>query len=359
MLAHPMPPGNIPALAPGLNQRFNPVMDKLRSLHYFTAAAEEGSFSGAARRLEVSVPAVAKLITALERDLRTALFERSPQGLALTASGQAYLEQCLPALEMLAQAEEQTRSSSARPRGPVVVGVHHLPMSILVQALPRFHARYPDIQLDLRSVAQAALDDESGAVDVYLSLAWSEVPDMIHRRIGGARFVVMASPGYLERRGTPRHPRDLEDHDCLLVRTPRGAVLDLWNFVRGEERASVAVKGWMIASNALRDSVVRLAALGQGVARILDLSIEPALAPGRLVRLLEDWQGADAPPITLSYWPNRRRIPRVRAFVDFAIEIFREREEQHGQDRVGPEPRWTTYRGGRASAIMKRVRSTS
>jgi DNA-binding transcriptional LysR family regulator len=232
-------------------------------------------------------------------------------------------------------------------------------MSILVQALPRFHARYPDIQLDLRSVAQAALDDESGAVDVYLSLAWSEVPDMIHRRIGGARFVVMASPGYLERRGTPRHPRDLEDHDCLLVRTPRGAVLDLWNFVRGEERASVAVKGWMIASNALRDSVVRLAALGQGVARILDLSIEPALAPGRLVRLLEDWQGADAPPITLSYWPNRRRIPRVRAFVDFAIEIFREREEQHGQDRVGPEPRWTTYRGGRASAIMKRVRSTS
>lgn len=351
---------NIRALAPGFNQRFNPGMDKLRALHYLAAAAEEGSFSGAARRLEVSVPAVAKLITALERELGTALFERSPQGLVLTAGGQAYLEQCAPALEMLAHAEEQARMSSARPRGPVVVGVQQLvAMNILADALPRFHAKYPDIQLDLRSVTQAALDDDSGGIDVFVSLTWSEVPDMIHRRIGGARFVVVAAPAYLERHGTPLHPRDLEHHDCLLIRTQRGAVMDLWNFVRGDEKVSVAVKGWMVASNALRDTVISLAASGQGVARILDMPIEPAINSGRLVRLLEDWEGADAPPVMLSYWPSRRRIPRVRAFVDFATEILGELEKQHGRGRVGPEPRWTAYSGGRASAIMKRVRSTA
>ena len=335
-------------------------MDKLRSLHYLAAAADEGSFSGAARRLGVSVPAVAKLINALERELGTTLFERSARGLVLTPGGQAYLEQCAPALEILAQAEEQARTSSARLRGPVVVGVQQLvAMNILADALPRFHARYPDIQLDLRSVTQAALDDESGGIDVFLSLTWTETPDMIHRRIGGARFVVVAAPDYLAARGTPHHPRELEGHDCLLIRTQRGAVMDLWNFARGDEKVSVAVKGWMIASNTLRDTVVRLAASGQGVARILDMPIEPAVASGRLARLLQDWEGEDAPPITLSYWPSRRRIPRVRAFLDFTIEIFGELERRHGGGRVWPEPRWTAYRGGRASAIMRRVRSTA
>jgi LysR family transcriptional regulator, regulator for bpeEF and oprC len=360
IVARRAPRGNMPGLAPRFNQRFNPGMDKLRSLHYFAAAADEGSFSGAARRLEVSVPAVAKLIAALERELGTTLFERSPQGLALTASGRAYLEQSLPALEMLAQADEQARASSARLRGPVVVGVQQLvAMNVLVEALPRFHAMYPDIQLDLRSVTQAAPGEASGGIDVFLSLTWPEMPDMIHRRIGGSSFVVVASPEYLAAHGTPRHPRELEGHDCLLIRTQRGAVMDLWSFARGDEAVSVAVKGWMIASNALRDTVVRLAAAGQGVARILDVPLEPAVATGRLVRLLDDWVGGDAPPIMLSYWPSRRRIPCVRAFADFAADIFGELERRHGRGRVAPAPRWLGYRDGRASAIMRRVKATS
>src|SRR6266849_6329683 len=122
-------------------------MDKLRSLEYFTTSAEEGSFSAAARRLEVSVPAVAKLVTALERELGTQLFERSPHGLMLTPNGEDYLEQCRPALERLAQADEQARAAATRPRGTVVVGVQQLvAMNVLVNALPGFRERYPDIQ---------------------------------------------------------------------------------------------------------------------------------------------------------------------------------------------------------------------
>jgi DNA-binding transcriptional LysR family regulator len=335
-------------------------MDKLRSLEYFIAAAEEGSFSGAARRLDVSVPAVAKLITALERTLGTPLFERSPRGMVLTAGGQAYLERCAPALEALAQADDQARGSSSRPRGTVIVGVQQLvAMNILADALPRFRALYPEIQLDLRNVTQATFDDEGRGVDVFLSLVWSQVPDLVHRRLGNGRFVVVASPQYLATHGVPRHPSELEGHECLLIRTQRGAVMDLWNFSREGEKVSVAVKGWMVASNALRDTVVRLAATGHGIARILDIANVDEIDSGRLVTLLDDWTADDAPPITLSYWPSRRRIARVRAFVDFAVEIFRELEQRHGGAPPNAEPRWSAYRGGRASAIMGRVKASA
>ena len=335
-------------------------MDKLRSLQYFIAAAEEGSFSGAARRLDVSVPAVAKLVTALERSLGTPLFERSPRGMVLTPGGQAYLERCSPAIEALAQADDQARASTSRPRGSVIVGVQHLvAMNILIDALPRFRARYPDIQLDLRDVTQLTFDDEGRAVDVFLSLTWSEAPDMIHRRLGNGRFAVVASPQYLLMHGTPQHPRELADHECLLVRTTLGAVMDLWNFTRKEEKVSVTVKGWMMASNPLRDAVVRLAAGGHGIARIVDLASIEEIDSGRLVTLLDDWTADDAPPMTLSYWPSRRRITRVRAFIDFAIEIFGELEQRRGHAPTSAEPRWASYRSGRASAIMRRVKASA
>ena len=335
-------------------------MDKLRSLQYFIASAEEGSFSGAARRLGVSVPAVAKLVTALERALGTALFERSPRGMVLTPGGQAYLERCAPALDALAQADDQARGSASRPRGTVVVGIQQLvAMDVLMEALPRFHARYPEIQLDLRNVTQATYDEEARAVDAFISLTWSELPDMIHRRLGNGRFVVVASPQYLAAHGAPRHPRDLESRECLLIRTQRGAVMDLWNFRRGGEKVAVTVKGWMVASNALRDTVVRLAAEGHGIARLLDMANPQEFATGRLVTLLDDWTAEDAPPITLSYWPSRRRLARVRAFVEFAVDLFRQLEQQRGGMPSSAEPRWSAYRGGLASAIMQRVRSTA
>jgi len=336
-------------------------MDKLRSLQYLAAAAEEGSFSAAARRLEVSVPAVAKLVAALERELGTALFERSPQGLALTSNGAEYLEQCRPALERLAQADEQLKDASTRPRGTVVVGMQQLvAMNVLVAALPRFRARYPDIQLDLRNATQATFDDEARAIDVFVSFTWIEVPDMIHRRLGAARFVVAAAPEYWRQHGRPHHPSELERHECLLIRTQRGAVMDLWGFERGGEKVAVTVRGWLVASNALRDTVVRMAAEGHGVVRVLDWANEEEFRQGRLEPVLQDWNATDTPPISLSYWPSRRRVARVRAFIDFATEIFRDLDRSKGPPvRVHAAPRWTDYRTGRASAIVGRVKSTS
>src|SRR6185295_16647559 len=97
-------------------------MDKLRALQYFIAAAEERSLSGAARRLDVSVPAVSKLITSLERTLGASLFDRTVLGLKLTSNGEVYLQACQPLLDQLATADEALRGAAVNLRGTLVIG---------------------------------------------------------------------------------------------------------------------------------------------------------------------------------------------------------------------------------------------
>ena len=301
-------------------------MDRLRSLEYFIAADEEGSFSSAAPRLHVSVTAVAKLVNGLERDLGVRLFERSAQGLVLTTAGESYLEQCRPSVEALRDLDEQVRASASRPRGTVVVGVQNVvARSMLGPVLSRFHARHPDIHVDLRESTQMVEADAPG-VDAYLSLAWPRDPDMIHRSLLQTAFTVCASPAYWARNGMPRHPRELERHAALLIRTQRGTTLDLWAFTRGDERVDVPMKGWLVCNNAHRDVAIDLAEEGLGVARILDWDGRVRSRPGALEPALRDWSCPDAPPLVLSYRPSARRLARVRAFIEFLKDALGERQ---------------------------------
>jgi LysR family transcriptional regulator, regulator for bpeEF and oprC len=330
-------------------------MDKLRALQYFVATAEERSFSGAARRLEVSVPAVAKLVTALERSLGIRLFERAANGVSLTAGGASYLEACAPALARLVEADEITRASTQRSPGKVVVGVQHvIARGCLSEALPRFHARHPEIQIDLRDFTRLTEEQTSG-VDVFLVMGWPKVADLIHRRVAAGRFVVAASPAYWATHGLPRHPRELEQHVCLPIRAVDGTVMDLWTFSRGTESVSVAVKSWLTISNAHRDTALELALAGEGVVRLLDWTDRDRFESGALVRALADWQSPEAPPVNLLYRASVRRIPRVRLFIDFVVERFREIEVERGQQVVASEaPSWLWRRLGRASAVVNR-----
>ena len=216
-------------------------MDRLRSLLYFVAAAEGGSFSAAARKLDVSVAAVAKLVGALERELGLKLFERRANGLALSTGGAGYLDACRPALAMLAEADEQAKAvSSARPRGSVVVGTQPIiAQECLTAALPRFNALYPEIQIDLHCVLEVT-EPRAAGVDVFLLLGWPQnTGDLVQRHIGATSFVVCAAPAYWKAHGMPEHPRELERHNCLTIRGNTGTLMDLWHFRRGDERASV------------------------------------------------------------------------------------------------------------------------
>ena len=331
-------------------------MDKLRALHYFVAAAEEGSFSGAARRHEVSIPAVAKLVSALEKSLGAGLFDRSSRGLTLTADGERYLESCQPLLDQLADADDAMGAGAGRPHGLLVVGgPAFILQNCLAPALPRFHARFPEIELDLRIVNRVT-DAEANAVDVFTLIGWHEAPDYVQRPIAQNRYVVLASPAYWAAHGMPKRPVELERHVCFSFRNPHGTLLDLWEFERNGATESARVRGWLASSH--RNLLFDAALAGEGIVRTSDLLVQEQVRLGRLVPALADWNALHAPPISVLFRPKRRRVPRVRAFVEFAIEVFRrlEVEREGGVAAAAQRPGWYGTYFGRASSAARRRR---
>lgn len=141
---------------------------------------------------------------------------------------------------------------------------------------------------------------------------------------------------------------------CFLFRTPAGTVHDLWQLERNGVKESVAARGWLVSSH--RDVALDAALAGEGVVRLTDLTIHTHVCSGRLVPVLLDWEMRDAPPIDVLYRPNQRRIPRVRVFIDFVTELFRElkaeRGGKNGRHFRTERPRWWA-RHGRASVAIE------
>lgn len=328
-------------------------MDKLRALHYFVAAAEEGSLSAAARRFDVSVPAVTKLVSALERELGVKLLDRSTQGLALTARGAQYLEHCTPLLAQLADADRAIASPGARQARTLVVGAPPLlSRALLVPALAGWHERHPHVHIDLRTLDFLAVKDTATrGVDVLVALGWPGSVDLVQRPLAQSRLVICASPAYWRRHGMPTQPSDLANHACPLVRSPEGTVLDLWRHTRGGVVQEVAVGGWLTCAS--RDDVLQAVLLGQGVGRFADLSVWPLVRDGLLQPVLLDWESSDSPPFSALIRPESKRDAVVQDFVGFLSDLLRPVEQLCGQ-ALGARPsvvrpRWYASRPGRAS----------
>lgn len=234
----------------------------------------------------------------------------------------------------------------------VVAAPAYLSEHCLVPALPAFRALHPGIQVELRA-ADRDNDPAARSAEVLLLYGWPDSRDWVRRRIAQTRMLVCASPDYWRRHSPPRTPRALESHECLLFRDQEGTVLDLWTYERGDERETVAVRGWLTSSH--RDDLLRAALDGHGVARLSDLTIQDHLRDGRLVPALPGWDSRDAPPVNLLYRAGGRRPPRVRVFTAFVSQLFA-RLEAERQPRApahlrAERPAWYRRRRGRASAV--------
>ena len=295
-------------------------MEKLRRLEMVVRAAEAGSFSKAARTLDVTPSAVSHAVSDLEKELRISVFYRTTRQLRLTQEGEAVCERGRAILDQLAELEGSVARPSGRLRGTLRIGLSvSLSRGIIMPAIARFTRRHPDLRLEMLVLMQVK---EMHAEGVDLMLRVTEPPEsLIARRVGTVRFAVYGSPEYLERAGVPAEPEDLLRHRCLVYRYPgSGERWDRWNFERGTERRTVDIIQPAIVSD---DREGLQAALLGGAGLYRTGQFDPAwIKSGRLRRVLPDWTCTDGLPIYALYRRTSRLAPKILAFLEFAAEAF-------------------------------------
>ncbi|OAP38197.1 LysR family transcriptional regulator [Sinorhizobium glycinis] len=292
-------------------------MDRQDAMAVFLAVVEEGDFSAAARRLRMTPSAVSKIIGRLETRLGVRLLQRSTRSISLTAEGHSYAESARRILSDLDEAELAIQPG-AEPRGRLRVS---LPSAfghrLIVPMLPDFIGRYPAIELEL-DFSDAIVDLVNGDADVAVRVAAQSDSTLVTRRLAPNRRVICAAPSYLERRGIPKTPEDLEKHVCLGI-TARGR-LNIWEFDEGGRRRAMRIRSSVEANST--EALRRLALAGIGIVRLSEILVGPDISEGRLKPVLTDCNHAEAEPISVVY-PHRRFLsPRVRVFVDFLVEQF-------------------------------------
>lgn len=292
--------------------------DRAREMALFMAVVDHGSFSAAGRSLDLSPSAVARAIDRIEARLGVRLLLRSTRTLALTAEGQSYLQAARRILADLDDAEQQIADQGA-PRGRLAVSaaLAHGRLCI-VPLLGKFAASYPHILVDI-ALTDTLVDVAAGQADV--AIRFGPLPDstLTARKLGETRRVIVASPEYLAKHGTPREPEDLHQHNCLNFNFRRAE--PIWPFRRDGSDFSLCVKGNIEANNG--ETLGQLAAIGIGIARVGAFSVTQEIARGQLVPVLEAFNPGDVEQIHAVFVGGVSTPARIRAFVDFLAENLR------------------------------------
>ncbi len=293
-------------------------MDNLEGLPVFVRTVREGSFSAAARALDLTPSAVSKQIGRLEDSLAVRLFNRTTRRLSLTEEGAAFYERASRILADLDDAAASISSLRAVPRGrlrvtmPSGFGVIHL-----LPVLPAFYARYPEVALEI-DLNDRFVDMVEEGFDVALRIGDLSDSSLIGRRLAANRRVLAAAPGYLDGVAPPQTPADLATHNCL-VYTYRAQRHD-WHLVDEAGAETVVTVGGTLETN--NPMMLRGAALaGIGMVLLPLWLIGPDLKAGRLRRVLPDYHWPDS-AIQVVYPPGRHLSARVRCFIDFLVERF-------------------------------------
>ncbi|HUI95380.1 MAG TPA: LysR family transcriptional regulator [Xanthobacteraceae bacterium] len=299
-------------------------MDRLAAIEAFVRVAECGSFSQAAERLRSSKSVVSRQVGALEAELGARLIHRTTRALTLTEAGRSYFERATRILADLAEANASVGQLQAAPRGrlrvsaPVSFGFLHL-----APALPDFLDRHPDVEVEM-TMNDRFVDLVDEGFDVAVRIGKLDDSSLVARKIAPMRRTVCAAPAYLQRRGTPASPDDLEAHECVCYSNVGRS--EEWRFVRPDGAPwPVEVHGRLHVNNgdALRAAALR----GFGLAVLPSFLVGRDFQSGALVSVLAPFMPQDS--AVYAVYPHARHLsPKVRAFVDFLAE------------RYGPDPYW-------------------
>jgi DNA-binding transcriptional LysR family regulator len=296
-------------------------MDRFDAMQAFARVVEAGSFTKAAQTLHMSKTTVTQLVQQLEARLRVRLLNRTTRKVNLTADGAIYYERVLRLLADMDDAESSLSSAAALPSGRLRVDVPSpFARLVLIPALPAFHARYPDIQIDM-GVSDRFVDVIGEQVDCVIR--GGEVTDLAlkARKVGDLQMGVYAAPGYLARAGMPAHPRELEDARHRIVGFRGASTGNLLASAMHRGGETVDIKGRYILAVDDGNAYLEAGVAGLGALWLLDYMVTAHVARGELVRLFADWQMAPM-PLTIAYSPNRHVSARLRVFMDWVAELM-------------------------------------
>ena len=297
----------------------------LSDFYAFKKLATTQSFAKAARYLGVSRSAVTKRIRRLEQELGTVLVNRSTRAFSLTEAGKAFHAYTAGIDSRIERAYELVQFSHAEPRGTVSVAINSGLAGVAMTAVVRrLREEWPDLKVDAH-VEDALPDIVAGGYDVAIQVT-SRLDDssLIARRIATTRWLLVASPAYIEAHGAPQSLADLSSHDCLNLHGPQPAPA-IWRLV--EEGAPLDLS---VPARAGSDSLGLLVSLALGDAGILyvpEICIGAELADGRLVRVLES--AADPEPIgVFAVYPHLDLPRKVQIFIDTLADVLHGATEQ-------------------------------
>jgi DNA-binding transcriptional LysR family regulator len=291
-------------------------MDKLTTMKTFLAVVQEGSFSKAADKLDISPQLVSKYISALEDNLHTRLLHRTTRKVSVTEAGNQYYQRCQQVVIDIEDMENSLNNLSENVSGvlsisaPMSFGTKHL-AGLLVD----FQKQYPNLKLDLRLTDQYVDIVEQG-IDIALRIGVLKNSTLIAKKIAPIHLAVFASPDYLERHGTPQTLLDLQSHNYLRYShsEPTKRLFGV-----NELKSELKLESNFVANNG--DLLLNTAIAGGGIAMQPTFIAGEALAQGKVVRILNDYE-PDPMGLYMVY-ANRQFLPsKVRAFVDFTSDFY-------------------------------------
>ena len=292
----------------------------LDGLGVLRAVVEAGSFVGAGEALGLTQSAVSRAIARVEERVGVRIFRRTARSISLTDEGLRFYESVAPHLAAIEDATIEAGGSSTKVRGRLRVNVDEgTAQYVLTPRLESFLAQHPELNVEL-AVRDRMGDLVRDGFDVAMRFGLPEPSALKSRLLMRTRVITCASPAYLARHGTPRRPRDVEKHRCILMRNPATGSAFEWEFVRGKKVVPVNATGQLMVNGS--GALLAACVAGQGVAQLIELYARQFLEDGRLVQVLPDW-AEETYPFYAYHHSAQLMSAKVRAFLEFVVAMMR------------------------------------
>ncbi|MDQ0032916.1 DNA-binding transcriptional LysR family regulator [Variovorax boronicumulans] len=293
-------------------------MNQLLAMRAFVRVVDTGSFSRTADQLALPRSTVSKLITDLEKHLNIKLMQRTTRAVTPTSDGLEYYGHAMRWIAEMDSVESAVRGKKVKPSGHLRIDAPAVfANSLLIPELPEFHREYPEITVAV-GISDRPLNIVEEGVDCVIRAGRLDDMAMVGRRVTELQYVTCAAPAYLDRKGIPSSPDDLElNHAaaCYFFSTGKPELLI---FERGAERFEI---GNCVFSTNEGNGLKEMLLAGLGVGQHFRRIVQPYLDSGELVAVLEDWS-RPAMPFHILYPPNRHQNARLKAFADWVVQKF-------------------------------------